>query len=421
LKVPPTKAESLAAANAWWLAKKDEVDDQRAAPTPPTIKKLQMEYDWYEYTGDPQAKIAAERLMEAQREYAKTGTIPKEIEMDLRIRHRLTPETSHLWSDRQRILERSRQGTIGDRIKDQIKDFLAGKEAEVHAGEIKPATLESLRHCLKPFDDWMGGKSLSHFTEATLDAYRKQLLDHIAKKKISRKTAADRMNALKQFLKDRWRLRRVEMPRNFDEVGIKVGHKEPKPYDLAQVKSILAATSAQPRVRLYTLLSLNCGMTQIDIANLRQSEIKDGRIIRKRTKEEDEKGTPTIEYKLWGETWDLLRQHRSKDKNLALMSQRGTPLYQETIKDGKVIKTDCIRLAWRRFRKKKFAGEDGVTLKKLRKTGATLLSDNKEYHACRYLYLGHAPSSIADKHYSPPPQKTFDEAVEWLGKQLGVK
>ena len=421
LEMPPTKAESLAAANEWWLAKKKEVDGQRATPTPATIKTLQMEYDWYEYSGDPQAKVAAERLIEAQREYAKTGNIPDHIELDLKMRHSNNTHTTHTWSERQRLLEQSRQGTVGDHIKDQVKDFLAGKEAEVHAGEIKPATLGSLRHCLKPFVDWMGGKSLSHFTEVTLDAYRKQLLDQIAKKKISRKTAADRMNALKQFIKDRWRLRRVEMPRNFDEVGITVGHKEPKPYDLAQVKSILAATSAQPRVRLYTLLCLNCGMTQIDIANLKQSEIEDGRIIRKRTKEEDEANTPTIEYKLWGETWELLRTHRSKDKVLALLSQRGTPLYQETIKDGKVIKTDCIRLAWRRFRKKKFEGQDGVTLKKLRKTGATLLSDNKDYHACRYLYLGHAPSSIADKHYSPPPQKTFDEAMAWLGEQLGVK
>jgi integrase len=421
LKVPPTKAESVAAANEWWLVKKREVDGQRATPVPWAIKELQMQYDWYEYTGDPYAKTAAQRLIEAQREYARTGTIPEHITLDLKMQLSNTTHSAQQWNERERILERSRQGTAGDRIKDQVKDFLAGKEAEVHAGEIKPATLESLRHCLKPFEDLMGGKSLSHVTEATLKAYRGQQLDQIAKKKISRKTGASRMNALKQFIKDRWRLRRMEMPRNFDELGIAVGHKEPKPYDLAQVKNILAAAPPHSRLRLYALLCLNCGMTQIDIASLKQSEIRDGRIVRKRTKEEDEADTPTIEYKLWGETWELLRTHRSKDKVLALLSQRGTPLYQETINDGKVIKTDCIRLAWRRFRQKKFEGQDGVTLKKLRKTGATLLSDNKEYHACRYLYLGHAPSSIADKHYTPPPQKTFDEAVEWLGKQLGVR
>ena len=250
LKVPQTKAESLAAANEWWLTKKKEVDGQRATPIPDTIKTLQMEYDWYEYTGDPSSQGRSRTPDRAQREYARTGNIPDHIELDLEMRHSNNPHTTHTWSERQRILERSRQGTVGDRIKDQVKDFLAGKEAEVHAGEIKPATLGSLRHCLKPFEDWMGGKSLSHFTEATLDAYRKQMLDQIAKKKISRKTAADRMNALKQFIKDRWRLRRVEMPRNFDEVGITVGHKEPKPYDLPQVKGILAATSAQPRLRL---------------------------------------------------------------------------------------------------------------------------------------------------------------------------
>ena len=54
-------------------------------------------------------------------------------------------------------------------------------------------------------------------------------------------------------------------------------------------------------------------------------------------------------------------------------------------------------------------------------TEATLLSDNKEYHGCKFLYLGHAPSSIADKNYTPAAQKTFDEAMEWLGKELGIK
>jgi integrase len=410
------------AANDWWTKKKAELDDQRAEPILRTIKMLELERDWYEYTGDQeQATARAAQLAEVQRAYAKTGRIPAEIEKEVIRRHRITTETSHRWSERERTLSRARKGNIGDHVRDQIKDFLGGKEAEVHAGEIKPATLESLRHCLAPFEAWFGNKPLTHVSEATLDGYRRHLLDLIAKKKITRKTAADRMNALKQFLRNRWRLRRVDLPRNMDKVGITVGHKEPKPYGLSEVKTILAATSAQPRLRLWTLLCLNCGMTQIDIANLKQSEIHDDRIIRKRTKEENEAGTPTIEYKLWGETWELLRTYRSKDKVRALLSQRGTPLYQETIKGGKVIKVDAIRLAWRRFRKKNFEGQDGITLKKLRKTGASLLAKHKHFAACRFLYLGHAPSSIADQHYTPPPQATFDEAIDWLGQQLGVK
>ena len=33
---------------------------------------------------------------------------------------------------------------------------------------------------------------------------------------------------------------------------------------------------------------------------------------------------------------------------------------------------------------------------------------------------GSRPTSIADKSYSPPPQTTFDEALEWLGQQFGL-
>jgi hypothetical protein len=50
-----------------------------------------------------------------------------------------------------------------------------------------------------------------------------------------------------------------------------------------------------------------------------------------------------------------------------------------------------------------------------------ILNESKEFATCKFLYLGHAPSSIADKHYTPTPQNIFDEAVRYLGDQLGVK
>jgi hypothetical protein len=37
------------------------------------------------------------------------------------------------------------------------------------------------------------------------------------------------------------------------------------------------------------------------------------------------------------------------------------------------------------------------------------------------LFLGLAPSSVADKHYTDAPQALLDKAVRWLGKQYGVK
>ena len=34
-------------------------------------------------------------------------------------------------------------------------------------------------------------------------------------------------------------------------------------------------------------------------------------------------------------------------------------------------------------------------------------------------FLGHAPKDIAHRHYTLADQPLFDEAVTWLGKQLG--
>jgi hypothetical protein len=34
-------------------------------------------------------------------------------------------------------------------------------------------------------------------------------------------------------------------------------------------------------------------------------------------------------------------------------------------------------------------------------------------------FLGHSPRTVADRHYVVPPQELLDEAVTWLGRQLG--
>ncbi len=247
LKVPPTKAESVAAANDWWAKKKAELDDQRKVPIPSTIKTLELERDWYEYAGDKNwLRRRLRRLPKLNVSSPRLANCPLGLRMEVKLRHRVTPETKHKWSERERTINRVRQDNIGEHVRDQIKDFLGGKEAEVKAGEIKPATLESLRHCLAPFEVWFGNKPLTHVSEATLDGYRRHLLDLIAKKEISRKTAAVRMNALKQFIKDRWRLRRVDMPRNFDDVGIAIKHTTPSPTPSPRRKQSWQRRSCSP-------------------------------------------------------------------------------------------------------------------------------------------------------------------------------
>lgn len=59
-------------------------------------------------------------------------------------------------------------------------------------------------------------------------------------------------------------------------------------------------------------------------------------------------------------------------------------------------------------------------MKLLRKTAASMLESHEVYGRFVGLFLGHAPASMKDKHYSAPPQQHFDAAIHWLGEQLGV-
>jgi len=84
---------------------------------------------------------------------------------------------------------------------------------------------------------------------------------------------------------------------------------------------------------------------------------------------------------------------------------------------GEIRKNDNIKNAYERLRR-----DLGIekSLKSLKKTSATLIRDNERFRGLEALFLGHAPQSMADKHYTRAPQTTFDEAVLWLGKELSI-
>jgi hypothetical protein len=98
---------------------------------------------------------------------------------------------------------------------------------------------------------------------------------------------------------------------------------------------------------------LNCGMTQKDIADLAIAEVDwdEGRIIRKRSKTGDCESVPTVNYKLWPETFRLLRQERAQDSSeLVLLNSNGSPLWTEQISAaGKYQKTDNVKNAFDRL------------------------------------------------------------------------
>ena len=106
-----------------------------------------------------------------------------------------------------------------------------------------------------------------------------------------------------------------------------------------------------------------------------------------------------------------------------MTNRKGEPLKVETIVNGRAKKIDNIRSAYNRVIKKLANDKTDVIeirkpLKLLRKTAATRLGEHSEYGRYAQYFLGHAPATIADRHYVAPSAEQFDHAVAWLGTQF---
>jgi integrase len=297
-----------------------------------------------------------------------------------------------------------------------IAAFLRLKLSEVETKTISPGRYESLRSHLKHFETFTNKhKPIASITSTLLLAYRTRLLEEIKRGTIQHASGKDRMASIRQFVKHLWRIELIDqLPRVMDDLTIRVPTKAVRLFDDDEITSLLATATGAGK--LFILLSLNCGMLQKDIADLRQSEVDwiEGRITRKRSKTNHHEDVPIVCYQLWPETFELLKARRSRHPKLALTNRRGNPLKRESIVNGKLKVVCNISSTYDRLRRKLKITKP---YKLLRKTSASKLAS--EYPSCRILFLGQSDTTIADKHYIKPDQGVFDRAVTWLGEQFG--
>lgn len=310
-----------------------------------------------------------------------------------------------------------------------VKRFLSRKEAQASRGERSSGRVEVLRVGLTAFVEHVGGgRSIMNLTTAVLSRYRDGLERLVDEGRLRPHSARDRLQAVKQFARWAWEEELIGLPRILEsrEFTITLPEQKVETFTDEEVKRLLGA--ATDSTRLYLLLMLNCGMTQQDIADLRQDEVdwKKGRIVRKRSKTRktaNGKGVPEVSYPLWPETFRLLKENRSEHETLALTNQNGGPLKLEKLVNGRAKKIDNVRSAYNRLLTRlENAKSDPVEITKpsklLRKTAATRLGSNPEYARFAQHFLGHAPATVADKFYVMPTASQFDAAVSWLGSQF---
>jgi hypothetical protein len=399
----------------------------------PAIQDQQRMAEWYAYEGDREmlARINA-NIKDLKRDYDTSEPPPSPF-------YNVLPADNYgggslVWQDRYRLLDKMKSSTEHDlTVSAQVDRFLKTKARQAKAGDRSVGRYGKLRNSLNYFMAWHGaGQSVYTLTGMTLQKFYDHLLDEIRDKNLSRYTARDHLQAVKQFTEDCATLiDDLPMPKNIRtrQLVIKVkGSNETVVFTPDELQMFV--TMASERTALYLLLMANIGATQKDLADLHPLEVKwkAGRIVRKRSKTEEYETVPEVNYKLWPSTLKLLRQHGLREGEQVLLNEKGGLLVKSTIReDGNEKRNDCTRSAYNRLvtklkNRNLVSQEFSKTLTDIRSTGADALAKKPAYKGYHGLYLGHATKTVAEIHYLTHGEvdPEFDKAVEWLGRKLGL-
>lgn len=427
---PQTKESSRVAANRWWEDRLKEGIGTRPRPSDQADafeSRLEArKRDWARRHDRPEPpaddlepvreKIA---LLEAAGVVFPTGFADE-------LAARIALGDDALWAERLFLREKPAPPgrTVGTWI-DRFKD-LHRKRHE--AGELSPSEYQHAAKSLDEFRDWLGGSS----DVAIIDADRWEAWYlHLLGTQVSVETKKKRLRYARNLVRYVAGKRLIPLPADVDARRYRFrGSIKAIPMpDEQGIKDLIDAASGQQRLHL--LLMLNCGMYQVDVASLRHDEVDwdRGRIRRKRIKTKDQASVPVVDFPLWQATFDLLRQQRDRSTERVLSTSTGLSWVRDEIDDsGKRHKVDQISTHFGRLRAKlnarrKKENKSQVVIRPgdFRKAGATLLANHDEFHRFERHFLGHAPISVAERHYvsDRAGQDQFDRAVVWLGERFG--
>ncbi|WP_422929744.1 tyrosine-type recombinase/integrase [Singulisphaera sp. PoT] len=312
----------------------------------------------------------------------------------------------------------------GRAVAAQVEAWKGLLRSACRSGQISEGRFDAYCRKIRPFAAWIGpGSSIDVIDEARLEAYYNHLSEKVGSGVYSPSTAHELLMTAKQFISRLAELRLIPLPGNIRSRRFRFNHSvaaKIETFTVGEVRDILTACDGfSERTRLYILLMLNCGMYQNDIAELRADEVdwSAGTLTRARSKTR-ERGGPVVTYRLWPETFALLRQHRSPG-DLALTTDEGNPLVKYWIEGESMRRYDAIQSAWSRLATK-MGRKIRLGMKHLRKTSATILGQHAHYKFYGNHFLADSPSGMAAKHYMVPSDEEFFEALGWLrGKILG--
>jgi integrase len=415
-----TKEASYVAANAWWAKKLADLEAQapkglpRSAEIIPALER---------YTGKTAETLASEGLLttEALVELVgrSPGTIPdylREAILGADKLQRLTDGTNSITGGI--VVENERT------ISRQVQLWLETLGSSVKMGRMSAGRWDAYSRTIKHFVRWLSGENdIATVNGTKLEGFYSWAVLQVSEKKWKPATATGVFMTARQFIRWAAELGIIPLPGNIASKRFKfgLGASEIITFTKDEISTLLK--NATDRTRLYLLLMLNTGMYQNDIAELAVSEVdwKQGRITRKRSKTRNRTDAPTITYKLWAETFALLKANRARQKVnngnggiRVLLTTDNKPLVFAEVVAGKHTSYDSIQSAYGRLSEK---CKINKPLKCLRKSSATLLADKFGAGVALH-FLAHAPKTVAEISYLRPDQTAFNAALEWLEKAL---
>ncbi len=353
----------------------------------------------------------------------------------------LSPATIGVWQERFREDEKPVK-TMPTTIGQAVQSFLARAAVRVESGTYAPGYYDSLKCALNHFADFVGQRvGVGSINGHTLETYHTELERRI-KDGWSKPYAAGFLRMVKIFVGWCYDTELLDsLPRNMRRgnttLAIDTGKMKKPTFSNDEIKILL--DNATERTQLYILLALNCGFTQIDIAELHPDQVDwtKGRITRQRTKTEGNENVPEVCYPLWTRTCELLKRYGKRMGERVLTNDEGKPLKVERLQGTDHKKIDNVATAYNRLlvklttskkRKDRVSQQQQVKqpllkttkpFKSFRKTSPSRLEDS-EFATCARWFGGWSLKSVADRHYIKPPQDLFDRAVRWLGRSYGL-
>jgi integrase len=412
LGVEETKEGSAAAANDWWEAKRKELDE-----TPPVVTEQDR-------------KANAFKVWSVVQDWPQLDEDSRERLVDSLIG---AGQYRRLKEQAGAVVDAAVKATPKDRtVSAQVAAWTAFLRSACQSGQMSEGRFDAYCRNVGAFTEWAGPQSaIDCIDEAKLEGFFTHLSAQVAAREYSPSYAHTLLMTAKQFISRLAELKLITLPGNIRSRRLRFNHSAPakiETFTAEEVRALLSACDGfSERTKLYLLLMLNCGMYQNDIAELHRDEVnwKDGTLTRARSKTRERKG-PVVTYKLWPETFALLKKHRAKEGELALTTDEGRPLVRYWLEtpvggaEAAMRRYDVIQSAWSRLATRMKVKKIRLGMKHLRKTSASLMGRHPQYKFYCNHFLADSPRTVADRSYVTPNDEEFFRALDWLrGEVLG--